>query len=112
MKHLKKYENMEEEWDEMEYSDELNFTKKGHKKRVKLNCGIECDYWKGRNGYESLTISLHDLYQGYGKDNNFNLLMELFKELKEKGFEGDGIHMEMGYYDSVDDLLLNVSRKK
>jgi len=111
MKHIKLFENFDwsdEDFNEEEFSkDDLNFISS---KSVKLNCGIECDYWKRKNKHESLRISMYDLYQGYGKYNNLKLISELFNELNQKGFTGNGISFERGYYDSINNLFLDVSR--
>jgi hypothetical protein len=78
-------------------------------KIIKLDCGIEAEYWKSGKT-ERLRISVIDLYNGYGELNNLKKLSELFAELAAKGFKGDGLSREIGYYDSTDDLLLDVCK--
>jgi hypothetical protein len=95
-----------DDWQEEEFDNELNFISK---KIVRLNCGLECEYSKYKNT-EFLTISLYDLYNGYGKFNDLKTISNLFKELNDKGFKNSGISLDTGYYDSIDDLKLNVNR--
>lgn len=78
-------------------------------KIIKLDCGVEAERWTyGKT--EGLRLSVIDLYNGYGELNDLKKLSELFAELAAKGFKGDGLSREIGYYDSTDDLFLDVSR--
>jgi hypothetical protein len=81
------------------------------KKEIKLDCGVVAEAFT-TSKYEMLRISLIDLYNGYGALSNLRLLASLFNELADKGYTSDGISRVEGYYDSTDDLLLDVSRKK
>jgi hypothetical protein len=80
-------------------------------KPITLDCGIEAEVWENKS-YISMDISLIDLYNGYGTNNTLKRMAELFTELTEKGFEGNGISRDIGYYDSTDDLILNVTKLK
>jgi len=76
---------------------------------LKLKCGVEVEYRKNKD-VERISVSLIDLYNGYGSLNSFSLLAKLFAELDELGYEGTGLYREMGYYDSVDDIILEVMK--
>ncbi len=78
---------------------------------ITLDCGVEAESWFYA-GEEHLQISLIDLYNGYGKLASLKLMAKLFTELSEKGFASNGISRIEGYYNSTDDLLLKVTRKK
>jgi hypothetical protein len=79
-------------------------------KQITLDCGIDAELWT--NGkYESIEVSLIDLYNGYGDFSSFEKTRGLFKELAEKGYKNEGISTVTGYYDSIDDLILRGSRK-
>lgn len=81
-------------------------------KNILLECGITAEYWKYKK-VESLRISLEDLYNGWGKENSIELMIELFTELKEKGYKSaKGIDLTHGYYNSIDDINLTVSKTK
>lgn len=75
------------------------------KKTIKLDCGFEAESWTFKDG-EQLSISLIDLYNGYGSQCSFSDLANLFKELSDKGFRPYGLSRVEGYYGSTDDLLL------
>ncbi len=79
--------------------------------RIELDCGIVAQYWLRSEGTESLRISLIDLYSGYGEQNSMSLMADLFKELHDKGFSGQGISMDKGYYDDIENLYLEVNRQ-
>jgi hypothetical protein len=78
--------------------------------RIKLDCGIEADYWT-YNGWENLHISLIDLYNGFDSPMYLFTLVDLLSELAEKGYRNSGLSREVGYYDSTDDLIWHVTRK-
>jgi hypothetical protein len=80
-------------------------------KTITLDCGMEAEVWENK-GYISMDISLIDLYNGYGTNNTLKRMAELFTELSKKGYKGNGISREIGYYDSTDDLILNVTKSK
>ena len=77
---------------------------------VKLLCGVEAENWFYLET-EWLSISLIDLYRGYGQLSSMKLLAQLFAELDDMGFSSTGISRVEGLYGSTDDLLLEVSRK-
>jgi len=79
------------------------------KKTTKLNCGFEAESWTFKGG-EQLSISLIDLYNGYGSQCSFFDLANLFKELSDKGFRPYGLSRVEGYYGSTDDLLLRCGK--
>jgi len=57
-----------------------------------------------------LEISIIDLYHGFG-DNNDPLVFEnLFRQLREQGFELRGLYRKLGYYHTIDDLILHVEK--
>lgn len=81
---------------------------------ITLDCGIAAKRWT-YSKKEYLEISLYGLYNGYGLNEHDTHKLEnvaaLFKELLGKGYEvSGGISLVNGYYDSVDDLLLTVSK--
>lgn len=78
---------------------------------ITLNCGINVLRWMRTKTTESLRIDLSDLYSGHGEQNKMSLMADLFKELSEKGYKGNGISINFGLYDSVDGLYLEVNRK-
>lgn len=81
------------------------------KSQIILDCGIKAIQILSKNSeIEMLEISLIDLYNAYGETNNFLLLSKLFLELHEKGFINDGLSRTVGYYDSTDDIRLDVHR--
>jgi hypothetical protein len=80
-------------------------------KPITLDCGIDAEVWENKD-YTSIDISLIDLYNGNGVNNSLKRMAELFTELSEKGFVGNGISRDIGYYDSTDDLILNVTKSK
>lgn len=80
-------------------------------KPITLDCGIDAEIWENKD-YISMDISLIDLYNGSGTNNTLKRMAELFTELSEKGFVGNGISRDIGYYDSTDDLILQVIKFK
>jgi len=76
---------------------------------IALDCGVEAESW-GSGNNEYLQISLIDLFHGYGQLNDAALLASLFAELSQKGYALDGMFTEIGYYDSIDDLLLTATK--
>lgn len=77
---------------------------------ITLDCGIVCKRHV-YSGDEWLEISLEHLHRGYGPESEFELLSKLFAELHAKGYKGTGLHIVTGYYDSIDDIVLNVFKK-
>lgn len=77
---------------------------------ITLDCGISAEVSVYKK-VETLSISLYDVYSGYGRLNDLAKMAELFKELDSKGYKGAGIYIQTGYYDSVDDLILTVNRR-
>lgn len=81
-----------------------------NRKAIKLDCGFEAERWIFE-GKECLSISLIDLYNGYGSQCSFFDLANLFKELSDKGFRPYGLSRIEGYYGSTDDLLLTCRKE-
>lgn len=77
---------------------------------IMLDCGISAERWIG-GGVERIRVSIIDAYNGYGELNNLKKLSELFAELADKGYEGTGMHTQTGYYDSVDDIFIDVTKQ-
>jgi len=81
------------------------------KQIVKLKCGVEGTF-STYKGSEFLSISIINLYEGYGPLNDPKLLSELFKELDEEGWKLSGLMRQVGYYDSTSDLMIEALRNK
>jgi len=75
-------------------------------KKIILDCGVKAEYWTYQKS-ENLHISLVDLYAGFGELNNPLALSLLFEELHLKGYKLSGCSTVIGYYDSIEDLILH-----
>lgn len=80
-----------------------------HKQCIILDSGFQAEVSTYKKT-EYLNISIYDFYRGYGncKLDNF---AKLLTELSNKGYINEGISTIQGIYDSVEDLILRVSRK-
>jgi len=81
------------------------------KQEITLDCGVVAESWTSGD-YDWLRVSIMDFYNGYGALSNLKLMANLVNELADKGYSCCGISRVEGYYNSTDDLLLDVSRKK
>ena len=78
------------------------------KKIILINGHVVTTWTYGK--YEFVEFSLHDLYSGYGEFNDLETIAKLFQEFAGMGFQGDGLSIDYGYYDSIDDLIFRGSR--
>lgn len=75
---------------------------------VIFRCGVEGICWRAawNAKREYMKVSLIDLYGG---SMSIETLFDLISEIKEMGYTGnDGISLECGYYDNIDDMWLTV----
>lgn len=78
--------------------------------KLTLDCGVIANQYIF-DGWDRIEISLKDLLNGGGELSDFNKLSILFKELHDKGYKNRGLSVEYGWYDAVENLILDVDRE-
>lgn len=77
---------------------------------ITLDCGMKAVSWTYR-GSHLLEVSLINLYDGHGPENDPALLSKLFDELARKGYTLNGLSRVTGLYDSTNDLMLTAIKR-
>ncbi len=89
--------------DEAPYKAEINEIKKAYAGKMRVYCGLEVDYYslpRQDRGFDYLIDSVHKLYKD-GKYYSVDSSRELFEELLNVGYGGDGYKASKDYYDTV-----------
>lgn len=89
--------------DEKAYIDEINAIKKAYEGKMRVYCGLEVDYFslpRENKGFDYLIDSVHKLYKD-GKYFSVDSSRELFEELLNVGYGGDGYKATKDYYDTI-----------
>lgn len=85
---------------------------------IELKCGKPARYYVYQSSRPSIglnvnkeiiEVSLGTLHYG-SRDKDFSQTMAILTELTELGYENDGLSFVTGWYDEIEDIILQVSR--
>ena len=78
---------------------------------LKLESGHFAEHKKTKRA-DFLKVDITDFTNGYGELSNLDKHIELLKNLKEEGWESEGISYEYGHGGSIETVNLELINKK
>ena len=78
---------------------------------IKLNCGLTVEL-KTTSNADFIDLPFFDFYCGIEtKYNNIKLIGQALIELHNMGFKSLGMNIQKGYYDTIEDVTLNLIKR-